>query len=360
MNRKKVLVVATTAIGRDGLTAVLERTAQAAAENCDVSFALAETPEPDAEKQLKKMGAVYRLPSRKRKLPVYLLRLVQLLKTGHYDIVHIHGNSATMAFDLWAAKRARVPVRITHTHNAAPQTALKQKILQGYLNSSVTAPAACSRKAGELLYTKPFAVITNGINCERFRFSPDARQAVRGRLNLPEKALVVGHIGRFEPQKNQSRLIRIFECLRQKRTDAYLLLCGEGADLESCKRLVRELSLQDAVLFERPTDHPEELYSAMDAFVMPSLFEGLPLVGVEAQASGLPCVLSDTITRETRILDHVRFLSLSAADEEWADAILSIPCPDRKHAADEVLKAGFDQDTVRKQIRELYGLDAAR
>lgn len=161
---KKVLLIATTRLTMDGLTEILLRVARIAAREYLVGFALGEGCSADIQPQLEAIGSVYQLPSRKKKLPCYMAALAALVKKKGYEVVHIHGNSATMAFDLLAVWAGGAIVRITHCHNCAHQPALKQATLGRLLNRLVTDPVACSRAAGEMLYTRPFRVLVNGID----------------------------------------------------------------------------------------------------------------------------------------------------------------------------------------------------
>ena len=205
------------------------------------------------------------------------------------------------------------------------------------------------------MYKKPYSVIVNGINCERFKFNPQTRAEIRQSLNLGD-SLVIGHIGHFNTQKNQERLISIFSNLLEIYPDAKLILCGSGETLEECKRLAEH---NDQVIFLPETHSPEKLFAAMDVFVLPSLFEGLPLVGVEAQASGLPCVFSDSITCEVKILDSCKFVSLKETNYIWMTEILNAGTKEmldnRGNAAREVSIAGFDEKIVKGQVLDLYG-----
>lgn len=197
---KKVLLIATTRLTMDGLTEILLRVARIAAREYLVGFALGEGCSADIQPQLEAIGSVYQLPSRKKKLPCYMAALAALVQKKGYEVVHIHGNSATMAFDLLAVWAGGATVRITHCHNCAHQPALKQATLGRLLNRLVTDPVACSRATGEMLYTRPFRVLVNGIDCERFSFSPSVREQMRAKLGLQD-CFVVGHIGRFSQQK---------------------------------------------------------------------------------------------------------------------------------------------------------------
>lgn len=353
-DRKKVLVVVTAGLYLAGITTVMLDIADYTKEQYHLSFVLAESGDPKIIKQLEQIGPVYQLPSRRRFLPVYLYRLRQIMKQGQYDAVHIHGNSATMAFDLYEAYQCRIPRRITHCHNCAPQPRLKQITLKRAVNRYVTHPAACSQASGNMLYDRSFTVIRNCIDCDRFQFSAEARKRLRTKLAIAEDTLVVGHVGRFSKQKNQGRLIRIFMKVLETEPKACLLLCGDGETLDQCKHTVEKLHLQDNVIFTGETDKPEDFYSVMDVFVLPSLFEGLPLVGVEAQANGLPCVFSDTITTETGITEDCRFVPLTAGDDVWAGAIIGLRAGKREEAAAVIKEAGFDKDTQKEQVLKLY------
>lgn len=350
---KKILLVATTRLCMDGLTEILLCCAEAA-QGCQIGIALGEGYAPELEAKLRQAAVLYPMPSRKRSLPSYIMALRRLIADEEYDTVYIHGNSATMAFDLLAAYWGGARTRITHVHNCARQPMLKQLTLGTLLNWLVTCPVACSEAAGKQLYRKPFRVLKNGVDCSCFAFSSVTRETVRKELKL-EDAFVVGHIGRFSLQKNQERLICIFAEILNKCPNAVLLLCGEGEKKDFCKRKAKELAIDDKVLFLGNVKDPQNYYQAMDVFVLPSLFEGLPLVGVEAQASGLPCVFSNTITKETQILPSCTFLPLNADNNIWAEAILHCRPVDRTEAHSLVEEAGFTSETLDQQIADLLG-----
>ena len=349
---KRILLIATTRLCEDGLTEILLRCADVAGEG-QVGIALGEGYDPAIEKKLQQKAILYPMPSRKHRLPSYMVSLSRLIANEQYETVHIHGNSATMAFDLLAAYLGGAKNRITHVHNCAKQPVLKQLTLGTVLNRLVTCPVACSEASGKQLYRGSFRVLTNGVACDSFAFSPLVREKMRSELGI-ENAFVIGHIGRFSPQKNQAKLIDIFAEILKKRPDAVLLLCGEGENMESCKEKVKKMEIDEKVLFLGNVKEPQNYYQAMDVFVMPSLFEGLPLVGVEAQASGLPCVFSDTITKETQILPSCTFLPLNANNNIWSEVIVSCKASDREKAHHLVEKAGFSNNKLNEQIKDLY------
>ena len=356
---KKVLLIATTRLSMDGLTEILLRVARIAAREYSVGFALGEGCSTDIQPQLEAIGSVYELPSRKKQLPFYMVALASLVKKKGYEVVHIHGNSATMAFDLLAAWAGGATVRITHCHNCAYQSALKQATLGKLLNRLVTDPVACSRAAGEMLYTRPFRVLVNGIDCERFSFVPSVRVQMRQKLGLQD-CFVVGHIGRFSQQKNHTRLLHIFKAVLQQKPQARLLLCGRGENFEQSQQEADALGITGEVLFCGNVKRPEDYLQAMDVFVLPSLFEGLPIVGVEAQASGLPCIFADTITQEVKILPQTQFLALTQPDEVWAECIVQTKPMERSLAGHRVESAGFAEENLDRQVCALYGMEEHR
>lgn len=356
---KKVLLIATTRLSMDGLTEILLRVARIAVREYSVDFALGEGCSTEIQPQLEAIGSVYELPSRKKQLPFYMAVLAALVKKKGYEVVHIHGNSATMAFDLLAAWAGGATMRITHCHNCAYQPALKQATLGKLLNRLATDPVACSRAAGEMLYTRPFRVLVNGIDCERFSFVPSVREQMRQKLGL-QGCFVVGHIGRFSQQKNHTRLLHIFKAILQQKPQARLLLCGRGENFEQSQQEADALGIAGKVLFCGNVKRPEDYLQAMDVFVLPSLFEGLPIVGVEAQASGLPCIFADTITQEVKILPQTQFLALTQPDEVWAECIVQTKPMERSLAGHRVESAGFAEENLDRQVCALYGMEEHR
>ena len=240
---KKILMIATTRLCVDGLTEILLKVVRIAAREYSADFALGEGCDMDILPKLEGLGQIHELPSRKKALPCYMTALAILIKKNGYGTVHIHGNSATMAFDLLASCMGGAVVRITHCHNCAHQPVLKQATLGRILNRLVTDPVACSRAAREMLYTRPFRVLVNGVDCERFSFDSSRRKQMRQKLGM-QGCFVVGHIGRFSQQKNHTRLLHIFKAVLPLRPQARLLLCGEGENFERSRREQRSLVLQ--------------------------------------------------------------------------------------------------------------------
>lgn len=276
------------------------------------------------------------LPSRHGESFKHYTALWRKLKAGHYDIVHVHGSSSMMAIELTLAKLAGIKNRIAHSHTKVEVVKWTYKVLMPIFKHSYTKGLACSRLAGEWVFGKDnFQVITNGFDTRSFIYDEKARLSIRRQLNI-EDNFVIGHVGRFNPQKNQKFLLDVFREIAKIRGDAILLLVGTGPDFEKVKELVTIHPYKDRIILYGESDEINQLYSAMDVFVFPSKYEGLGLVAVEAQISGLPCVISDVVPKEVVISDKVVSLSLDASMSTWSNVIVS-------------------ESTTKKYREEFYG-----
>lgn len=286
--------------------------------------------------------------------------LQHLFRREQWKIVHSHINALSL-FSLRAAKKAGIPVRIAHSHSTSGKGEYAKNAVKALLKTQAnrypTHRFACSRYAGEWLFGKgeDFEVVYNAIDLNRFSFNAEARAKARADLCLVGGQFAVGHVGRFMAQKNHGFLIDVFEQVAKRREDAVLLLVGTG-EAEACvESSVAERGLSDRVRFlGQRTDMPE-MYAAFDAFVLPSLYEGLCLVGVEAQRSGLPCLLSDAITREVDVTGVCRFLPIDAP-AVWADAVCGLEARgDAERAAvDDAAFADYDIERQGAWLTEKY------
>jgi glycosyltransferase involved in cell wall biosynthesis len=244
-----------------------------------------------------------------------------------YQIVHGHLPNAAV-FYLGAAKRYNVPVRIIHSHNSISADTFKKKIRNNILNSFIPFVAnhfmTCSDLAARSLFgrkaDKAF-LLYNAIDTDSFMFSLENRIKRRKELGLTDDQLLIGHVGRFCNQKNHSFLVDIFSKAVSLIPDSRLLLIGQGELYNEIQEKVKMLDLSEKVIFLGLSEHVNEYLHAMDVFVLPSLFEGLPVSAVEAQTAGLACFLSDTITPQTIFSDNAYFLSLKDSPLLWAEKI---------------------------------------
>lgn len=300
----------------------------------------------------------YVLKGRNSNVFRYIRELKKIIKSNEYDIVHVHGSSCLLFIDLFAAKLAKVKVRIAHSRNTTCNNKFLHKLLRPFFNKTVTHCFACGNDAGKWLFNdREFYVIKNGKEIDRFLYNEDTREIYRGKLNLDGKT-VVGHIGRFNNQKNHTFLIDIFLELVKLNENYILLLVGNGKFLSDIEEKVRKLKLEKSVIFLGETSEVSKWLQAMDVFVFPSKYEGLPNVLLEAQLSGLPIYASDVITDEVAICDDIEFISLDEIPSVWANKIYECNKNDR-NTTREIIKnqfkeAGFDINENSKELKRLY------
>jgi len=305
---------------------------------------------------------IFTMPALKSKnLFYYIKALNKFFKTyQEYKIIHGHLPNAA-AFYLGTAKRNGIPVRIIHSHNACSADSLIKKIRNNLLNSFIPFVAnkyvACSDTAASFLFRnkadKAF-ILYNAVETDKFGYCAQIRQKVRKELGLKDNQYLIGHVGRFCNQKNHSFLIDIFHELHRNYApfrNSKLLLIGDGELYDSIQKKVRQLNLSDYVIFAGVTDRVSEYLQAMDLFVLPSYFEGLPVSAVEAQVSGLPCFISDTVTTQTSISDRTFFLSLKDDPGVWAEKISTYSdTGERKPVYD----SKFDIRVQAKELERFY------
>lgn len=289
--------------------------------------------------------------------------LVRLCKTEHYDIIHINtGAKLYPAMMLTVARMSGIPRRIMHSHNAIPNKAIFSACLQKIICWNATDMLACSKAAAVSMFggeaVRRTTIIKNGIDVKRFSFCQESRQGYRRKLGLGDSVYVIGNVGRLVEQKNQGFLIKVFASVIKKDPSCRLMIVGDGPLEQELKELAGLYQIMDQIIFVGTTEHVAEYMSAMDVFVLPSFFEGLGIVNIEAQASGLPCIVSDAVPEEAMITDLIECLPLHAGEEVWADKILSCRSKARDIKRIDALKsvyaAGYDAAEVAKKICGLY------
>src|SRR5450830_1193044 len=271
------------------------------------------------------MGStVFHIPTKREGVVKNLLAMNHVISNGHYDIVHAH-QGAIGAFPMLFAKRAGVRSRITHSHVAQPQGSilhrLVDKALLPWLKIYSTDWFACGSDAGSNLWgaeevqNGKVHIMKNAIDIDKFAFSREVRDRVRQELHMEGK-FVIGCVGRLSYQKNHEFLIGIFRDIHEKDNDARLCLVGRGELEHDIREQVQKLGLNDAVQFLGVRNDVPQLLQAMDVFVLPSRYEGLPIAFIEAQAAGLACFGSDSgVPREAAVTDLMHFISLEESPE---------------------------------------------
>lgn len=317
------------------------------------------------EQPLEQMGCrIYRLDPLKRNLFSRLRSLKKIIKEGHYDAVHAH-LAVRSCFILHYAKKYGVKMRIAHSHTAYETiSSLKLKFdhtLTAISQRQATHLFACGMDAGKYIWGEKAVkngrvhIMRNAVDTEKFMFREPERRSVRAELGAEDK-LIIGTVGRLHEQKNYSFLLNVFQKVLLKRPDAILVMVGRGNLEAELKNKAREWKIDSNVKFLGVRSDVDRLLNAFDLFVLPSLYEGLPVVLVEAQANGLPEVVSDKVTKEAEITDLIEFMPLTAREEEWAEQLISQAekRKDRKKYAEIVREAGYDIQCESRKMQEFY------
>lgn len=300
-----------------------------------------------------------------RQIKTYFdLKLV--LQETKYDIVHIHSDvSFKMFLEGFAARTVGVTHIILHSHCAGIDRGhritkrIAHCLCKPFLGYLGTEFFACSKKAGKWMYTKnvnkKVRIINNAVDCKAFSYNEKVRAECREEFEISKSEILIGHVGRFMFQKNHEYLIKIFHELYKKKGNVKLLLIGEGELEGSTREQVHKLGLDNVVIFAGVRKDINRCMQAMDLFLLPSKFEGLPVVGIEAQASGLPCLLSNKITKETNLFGLVEFMPLSDSPEKWSNKITEmIKKSDRRNTYSEMKNAGYDISVNKENLKDIY------
>ena len=276
-----------------------------------------------------------------------------------YRIIHSH-MSELGYFAFKEAAKQGVPIRICHAHNAPHGFDMKM-IMRDYFKKRMmpylTHLFMCGVESGRWLYGKEnenrFIMLNNAVDASAYTYNPAKRTEMRLQIELTDE-LAVGHVGRFNQQKNHPFLLEIFAALLKKEPNAVLLLVGGGTDMQRIQAKSQTLGIAEKVRFLGVRSDVADVMQAMDVFVFPSLYEGLGIALIEAQAAGLPCVVSDTIPHEAYLTDLVDSESLSAPAEKWAEKILAKQAIPRTDRRTEIAAHGFDITTEAVKLQEFY------
>ena len=308
-------------------------------------------------------GRIYVLPKFKVYNYFSYKKAVKTFFEAHREFRVVQGHmTSTAGIYLPIAKKAGVPVTVAHARNAGVVKGLKglaTRFFRRDLAKKADYCFACSYLAGqdvfggEAMSAGRVKIIHNAIDVNRFTYHEKVRQEARAQLGISDE-LVLGHVGRFDYQKNHPYLLEVFAAVCKERPDARLLLLGEGEGKPAMEEKCGQLGIADRVLFLGNRRDTERFYQAMDMFLLPSFFEGLPGVLVEAQAAGLRCIVSDTVTREAQATDLVTYLSIEEEPARWAEEILKQADYARRDTAQELREAGFDVRTQAEGYGRFY------
>lgn len=333
-------------------------------------FLLTQEQNGDYEDEAKSLGAcIYHLPARNKGYLAYRKTLDNFFREhNEYIAVHMHASSLASLEPLVYAKKHGIQIRILHSHSSSIQKSVRfhyvHKLIHYYnkfrVRKLATHYLGCSDKAliwmykNTGIYSKAI-MIKNGIDTSQYSFNVDTRTIIRREFGIDDDTIVVGHVGSFIPLKNQTFLVDILNSLHLDKVKAKLLLVGAGPTFEDIKAKVHSLGLDDDAILTGVRSDVSKILLAMDVFVMPSWFEGLPVSLVEAQASGLPIIASSTISSDSDITGTILFKSIEDTPSDWASSILEWKnkiC--RPNNIDKIKLAGFDSKTTIDHLVDIY------
>ena len=309
-------------------------------------------------------GRIYRVPVLRMSNPFPYLKGVSSFFDKHpeYRIVHSHTSSKSV-FPLWIAKKKGIPVRIAHSHSSQSEVGIDGKIrnlLKYPLKHVATSYFACGSDAAKWLYGEKMTnegrvtIIPNVIECKRFVYNPIIREEYRKKLGISDNTLLLGCTARFCYPKNQAFAVSILKELHKKNINSVLLLVGDGEERPIIEAKIAENRLEEFVKFAGIVSNVSDYEQAMDVFLMPSFYEGLPLSLIEAQISGLPCFVSEGVPKEADKTGLVKFISLDEGPSKWASTILDYHNYRRRSFINELVAAGYDAETSAKDLEQFY------
>lgn len=303
-------------------------------------------------------GKIYRLSRLNPFGKKYINELNQFFEEhSEYKIVHSHLDCMA-GIPLKCAKRNGVPIRIAHAHSSnqtKDSKYLLKLMFKRNIKKNATDLFACAQDAGIWMFgCEQFHVMNNAIDTKAYIVNKKIGKEVRQELQIPEGAFVVGHVGRFAPPKNHKFIIRVFAEVLKEKTNAFLLLVGDGDLRGEAEALTVELGIQDNVIWAGMRSDVNRMLQVMDVFLFPSIYEGLPLSIIEAQAAGLPCLISDKVPIECRKTDLVSQFSLNDSLSVWKDAVIDAGKVIKRDTSREISDAGFDICQNAKWLKDFY------
>lgn len=354
----KVLLINTVPLEANGISTFIINSAKLLSKRENrVSILTSNNVDEEIREDLRQNRVGLKIIKNRNSNPIkYYCRLKQYLRKEKFDIVHVNGNSTTMAIELFAAKTANIKGRIAHSHNTTTDHPFINNLLRPLFEYSINGRLACNISAGKWLFNnKAFDVVPNGIDLSTYEFNLNARLKYRDKLGIKDTEILLGHVGSFNYQKNQIFLIDLLQHLPIKYK---LVLMGNGPEYNNVKKEVDRLGLNKRVIFTNIIDNVQDYLNAVDIFLLPSKFEGQPFVVIEALANGLSCIISNKVSKEIDISRNSYFIPLQL--QEWSEKIEKIENNDRKERSlnnqKYLGKAGYDINQIGRMLEKYYAL----
>ena len=351
----RILMIAVRNLDKGGIESYLMSIYRSLPDDIHIDFVIHSKDDGCYDEEVQNNGSIiYRLPRLGKKPIKYCNLLYRIIKTGDYDIVHRHATASVMWVDLAVAKYAGCNNRIAHSHNADWNHRAIHKLFIPFLNHYSTLKFACSNKAGKWMYGEnSFQVMKNGINVNEFKFDNNIREEYRKKYNLDNKKIVL-LVARMVPGKNHLWFLEVISEIVKEEENIIFVFAGDGELLEKFKKEVKERELTKYTLILGSRNDISNLLSMSDVFVLPSLFEGLPITLIEAQCTGLPCLISSNVTSEAN-LGLVKILELKT--NLWKDSIINIDIEDESKRSNSdaiIYNHNYSLEQTIKVLEELY------
>ena len=303
---------------------------------------------------------VFILPYRRKKPFTYIKELKKIVKENQYDIVHAHGSSSLLLLEMLAAKMGKCKIRIAHSRNTKSDHPLIHKILYPFFKRSYTAAFAVGEDAGKWLFKeKEFFILKNAQDINKYCYNEKIRKEMRAKYNI-DSDIVLGCVGNFNEQKNHTYLLDIFSLLLNKKNNENykLVLIGDGPLKNEIVEKAKKLNVYENIIFTGSSNEVSKWLQACDIMLLTSKFEGFPNVLIEWQIAGLPCIISDKITKHVKITNLVKFQSIDDSPQYWVNTIKNIKIIDRnlnmESLIDDITKNGFNITENVKQLEKKY------
>lgn len=355
--KKRVLVISTVGLKYEGITSVIMSYLEAMdLSGLEVYVVGTIEVNEKIKNRIEKLGCeLIEMPNRKAKPLSYFIYLSKYIRKKKIDVIHAHGNSGTLAIEMMAALLGGCKKRIAHSHNTCCEQKNADRLLRPIFNQTYTDALACGNEAGKWLYKdRNYHVLANGRNIEKYKFDCIKRKKMREELGI-QNELVIGHVGGFVEQKNYKFILEIYRELIRIKPQIKFFMIGDGPLKDEIQKSAVDLN----ITFTGAIDNISDYISMMDGIVFPSLFEGLPLVVIEWQINGIPCVMSDVITTESIITPTVETESLKSGAEVWANHILRLidnrdRMSDAKEGYEIISESEFNINKTVKWLKNLY------
>lgn len=317
-------------------------------------------------KEAESLGCkVFVLPSRRENFIKSAIAFTNFFRKhgAEYNAIHWNGGNLSSILVFILAWFYKIPVRIVHAHSSSA-VGLHNRVLHNlnrrlipYLCNRLF---ACSPKASRFFYrSNPSVIINNGIDVNKFDYNLDVRKRVRNDLRIADDTILLGHVGRFDDNKNHAFMLDLFESFHREHVNSAFVFVGNGITFNKIKEEAAQKGLQDFIIFTGSRNDVNELMQAMDCFIMPSKFEGLPFVLIEAQCAGLPCVISDTISKEVNITGNVKFISLVSPVKDWCNMVYqTVTLHVRSSQSRKVADEGYSINKTVKYLEDIYKNEA--